>query len=251
MQKHQESGGEGQKREEQENVRDFLSRPQITGIAIAIWVFVLGFFLLRLYIYDHIPTDPERTKVLIESMFSLALGIVVAMQAAIYFRQAKALDAQLKLSNDTFKLLERPSLGVRGASIHTLQPGKRVIVKVEYQNSGHLPARAVASEHGVAVYPKPAKDMCPEFRLELRSGELASRDTVPINAARLAYAMNDRPLTEQEVTDVVNGDQSLLVAGLLYYGSDGQTVPYFVKYYSRYNPDTQQFDICPSHNDAN
>jgi hypothetical protein len=146
MQEHQNSNGDTQKGEEQDDIRDFLSRPQITRIAIAVWVFVLGFFLLRLYIYDHIPTDPERTKVLVESMFSLALGIVIAMQAAIYFRQAKALDAQQKIMQRQhedaglfFRVAQQSYVGVHSIADRDVNPFEKMIL-IKLENTGRVPA---------------------------------------------------------------------------------------------------------------
>jgi hypothetical protein len=96
MQEDQNASKETQEPEQKDRVRDFLSREEITGISIGIWLFAFGFFLLRLYIYDHIPADPDRTTVLIDSMFSLVLAIVVILQSVIYAQQAKFMKQQAK-----------------------------------------------------------------------------------------------------------------------------------------------------------
>jgi hypothetical protein len=140
MQEDKNPGGEAQEGSEQDTVRDFLSRPQITRISIAVWIFIAGFFLLRLYIYDHVPSDPDRTKVLIESMFSLALGIVIAMQAAIYFRQAKILDAQLDIAQKNLIYAHRAYVAVvRGNYLDNFERGFQLVIA----NSGNSPAKNV------------------------------------------------------------------------------------------------------------
>lgn len=148
MEEHPDPKREAEKTDEQDHVRDFLSRPQITRISIAVWVFLIGFFLLRLYIYGHVPSDPERAKILIESIFSLAVGIVVAMQAAIYFRQAKALDAQLEetrkliAQNERFsRINSRAYVFIETAGLEdAISSGKFPLPKIRLKNSGKTPA---------------------------------------------------------------------------------------------------------------
>jgi hypothetical protein len=140
MQQDQDSDNESQEREQKDRVRDSLSRPEITGIAIAFWIFVTSFFLLRLYIYDHVPVDPERTKVLIESMFSLVLAIVVIVQAGIYFKQAKALDKQIKATKEGTIYAQRAYVY---AKIGEVASDDTFDVVLLIENSGNSPANNV------------------------------------------------------------------------------------------------------------
>src|SRR4051812_25938042 len=88
---HADADGNNKQHEHQE---DGIKPPSIT--AICIWAFVAFSFLIWPFLRDHIPDESEYVKVGVESMFSLALVILVAVQTALYLRQAKALDAQLE-----------------------------------------------------------------------------------------------------------------------------------------------------------
>lgn len=114
---------------------------QITGISIAIIVFLLGGFFLWLGIHSYIPDRTESNKLFVESMFSLALVIVVIIQAGIYFRQAKALDAQLELSRNAVKYSEAAYVTVDVAEmLKKLTVGKPILSLVRFVNSGNTPA---------------------------------------------------------------------------------------------------------------
>ena len=153
MQENQNPSDEPQDRNQKDRVRDFFSRPEITGIAIAFWFFVGSFFLLRFYIYSHIPNDPERTKVLIETLFSLVLGIVVIIQAGIYFRQAEfmkqqatTLEGQKEIADrlattalKQFEITDRPWLAVDVVLISPLtftEQGGNVTFLITAKNVG-------------------------------------------------------------------------------------------------------------------
>lgn len=138
MDEYQDSSKETQEGKQQDRVREFLSRPEVTGIAIAIWFFLGGLFLLRLYIYDHIPTDPGRTAVLVESMFSLAIVIVVVVHAVMYLRQAKAMDAQLRVSDTSLVTSNQAYVGIHSIEDHNLSDGRAILMKLE--NIGRVPA---------------------------------------------------------------------------------------------------------------
>ena len=91
----------------------------VTGIAIAFWAFFFGAIALWIVIHDHVADPAKSFEVFIASLFSLAIVIVVIVHAYMYFRQAKALDAQLEVSNRLaitalrqFEITDRPWLGV-------------------------------------------------------------------------------------------------------------------------------------------
>jgi hypothetical protein len=66
-----------------------------TWIAVAstaVLVFIIIVPGLGILIHDRIPDTAKAFEVFVASVFSLALVIVVIIQAGIYFRQAKALD---------------------------------------------------------------------------------------------------------------------------------------------------------------
>lgn len=222
----------------------------VTGTAAAIQIFLITSFFLCLFIRDYV--DPKNVAaVFIESEFSLAIVIVVVVHAIMYYKQAKVMEAQLQITNRTFDLLERPSLGVKDAYIVKMEIGMKIVVVVEYQNGGHLPARSVRALSGTAIMNNPAEGSCPDFRLRLRQDTIESRDCIAINAVRKSHAETNSVATAQDIDDIKTGIRSLVVYGFARYGSDGLTEPYFVEYYARYNRFTDAFEVCSSHNDAN
>lgn len=90
-----------------------------TGIAIAIWVFILAGGLMAYVSAFYVNEHSVRVNFFVGSLFSIAAVIVVVIQAVIYDRQAKALDAQLKISERLattalrqFEITDRPWLAV-------------------------------------------------------------------------------------------------------------------------------------------
>src|SRR5215216_3094965 len=90
-----------------------------TGIAIAIWVFILAGGLMAYVSAFYVNEQSVRVNFFVGSLFSIAAVIVVVIQAVIYDRQAKALDAQLQISERLattalrqFEITDRPWLAV-------------------------------------------------------------------------------------------------------------------------------------------
>lgn len=143
MQEHQGTSKETEESKQEDRVRDLLSRREITGIAIAIWFFLGGFFLLRLYVYDHIPADPGRTTVLIESMFSLAIVIVIVVHAIMYYKQAQEANKQASASTQMIELIVRNECAyIRVGDLKLPQPirNNRLVIEGKFYNGGRTPA---------------------------------------------------------------------------------------------------------------
>src|SRR6185369_1057471 len=66
----------------------------IISLGIIAFLLVIGFWWI--FLGDHIPDHAKRAEVWVQSLLSTAIFIVVAIQACIYFRQAKALDRQVR-----------------------------------------------------------------------------------------------------------------------------------------------------------
>lgn len=113
-----------------------------TGTAIAIWVFVIGGAILWLVIHDNVADAAKGFEVFIASIFSLALVIVVVIQAGIYFRQARALDAQLEVSGDSLVISQQSYVGICSIADRTTPQGDIILIKLE--NIGHVPADEIA-----------------------------------------------------------------------------------------------------------
>jgi hypothetical protein len=65
----------------------------VSHTAIAIWALLIGVGLLWLWISDHVPLA-TRAQVFIESVFSLAIVIVIVVHAVMYYKQASEANKQ-------------------------------------------------------------------------------------------------------------------------------------------------------------
>lgn len=220
------------------------------GAAIAVAICIFGVALIGWAVACWIPLG-QRGQVFAQSALSFAVLVVVAIQAYIYFRQASTLDAQLKISNDTFRLLERPSLGVEVRVIPT-EDKKGHSVRALVKNTGHLPARLTTIIVCGVRGPVGAPDKEAEaeiWPLEPPQGTMISKGIIPISGTATAFAYP--VMTNEEFKLIQMGQQDLYGCVRIDYGMDGKTQPYFLEYYGRFSRHTDAFDILPTHNDAN
>lgn len=121
----------------------------ISSTATAIWIFLIGIFLLWIFLPDYVPDRADRAKVFIESMFSLAIVVVVVVHAMMYFKQAKVMDAQSRISEQLaatalrqYEVTDRPWLAV----------SVRIISPLTFdEQGGHLTFLIVAENVGRSV----------------------------------------------------------------------------------------------------
>jgi hypothetical protein len=117
-----------------------------TGTAVAIWSFLAISFLLWAFVPDYINSDSERVKLLVESVFSVALVIVVVSQTYINLRQARALDVQEGIFRQQTETMQK-ALRVETQPylcIHSIELDHGTnSVYVEIENLGRLPADSI------------------------------------------------------------------------------------------------------------
>lgn len=121
-----------------------IQRPTLA--AICIWVFVFIAVLFWLFLRKQIPVQSEYIKTGIESMFSLALVIVVTVQTYINFRQAKALDIQEKIfrkqseiMGHALRIQTQPYVCVHSITFDQTQYS----IYLEVENLGTVPADSI------------------------------------------------------------------------------------------------------------
>lgn len=94
QQQHTKRSDNNNQHEQQGNKIPPIQRPTVA--AICVWFFIFFSVIFWLFLRRQIPVQSEYIKMAVETMFSLALIILVIVQTVIYFRQADALDAQIK-----------------------------------------------------------------------------------------------------------------------------------------------------------
>jgi hypothetical protein len=112
----------------------------ITGTATAIQIFLITSFFLWLFIRDYVPNNSPT--VFIESIFSLAIVIVVVVHAIMYYKQAQAMDAQLKVSSDALIVGHQAYVGICSIEDRTTPQGDVILITLE--NIGHVPADEIS-----------------------------------------------------------------------------------------------------------
>src|SRR5713226_8488813 len=131
MPENENASGSDDIHSEQSQESPHVSRARLLiSIGIGALVFVLAVVALVVIAVYRVNEHSARIKFGVESFFSLLVLAVVIIQASIYYRQAKALDAQLKISDDTFKLLERPSLGIISVEVLPTKDNEGHAIKV-------------------------------------------------------------------------------------------------------------------------
>lgn len=151
-QRSQDAGNDNQGKDPQTDVKPIWS---ITGTATAIQIFLISLFLLWVFIPDYVPDRSDAAKVFIESLFSLAIVIVVVVHAIMYYKQAKAMDAQvqqseraIKAAEDNVKTVEKTAIYANRAyvvaKIRDVGNAEEFLgFRLRIENSGNTPANKV------------------------------------------------------------------------------------------------------------
>ena len=117
----------------------------VSSTATAIWLFLIGAFLLWIFLPDYIPDRAGRAKIFIESIFSLAIVVVIVVHAVMYYKQARTMHAALLQSEKALKITERAYVGVGSivlTATHSRDIAKRQMqdITLTIENIGRLPA---------------------------------------------------------------------------------------------------------------
>jgi len=173
----------------------------ITGTALAIQVFLIVLFLLGVFIPDYVKDPSDSAQVFIESMFSLAIVIVVVVHAIMYYKQAKAMDAQVQQNERAVRAAEK---GVKTAKKTSIYANRAYVIarikalntidkrldrfyfKLRIENSGNTPANDVRVSYACGLRDKPPCEMIDGqlscdigFDLYKRLGVVAPNDSDP------------------------------------------------------------------------
>ena len=173
----------------------------VSNTATAIWIFLFGVFVLWCFLPDYVPDRANRAMVFIESVFSLAIVVVVVVHAMMYFKQAKAMDAQvnqteraIKAAEDNVKTVEKTSIYANRAYITARikavnpvdQRLNRFYLRLRIENSGNTPANEVRVSYACGLRDKPPCEMVEGqlhcdigFDLYKRLGVVAPNDSDP------------------------------------------------------------------------
>ncbi|HEY6803472.1 MAG TPA: hypothetical protein VI306_07830 [Pyrinomonadaceae bacterium] len=259
MQQDQDSSNTSQETKHQDRVRQFLSRREIHGIAIAVWVFVAGFVVVRLYIYDHISEPAKASEVLIASTFSLAIVIVVVIHAVMYYKQAKEANRQadiaqrsLQVAREALARGNRPSVGLLAVTVEPIEVGKQIHVDITWRNSGSSIAHHCKSLIRIELLwqDKPV----PNFGYQ----GMVSRGALGINAISITPVFSEFDLNEAAWNAIqmggmkgilrVGGQWLFLYARITY--DDGAGRDFFTEFCGRYNPRLKGFETCDVFNEA-
>jgi hypothetical protein len=151
-----ESGPDNRDRNDQQ--ADII--PPATGVALAVIVFLVFGSLTFLAVHHYIPDNAKRAEVFLASMFSLAIVIVVIIQAGIYFKQSKALDAQLRVAGDALIIGNRSLISVSVESnMIEIRP-----IYVYLENVGRVPASDIEISVEMIGFADPKYANYPNFR---------------------------------------------------------------------------------------
>ena len=102
-QRCEDAGNNEERKDAQPEIKPLWS---VTGTSIAIWIFLIVLFFVWIFLPDYVPDRADRAQVFLESMFSLAIVIVVVVHAVMYYKQARAMDAQVQQSERAVKAAE-------------------------------------------------------------------------------------------------------------------------------------------------
>lgn len=164
---------------------------------------------------------------------------------------ARAAERTASITQDTFRLVYRPSLGVDGGEITKFEAGSEIEGSIRFKNSGQTSAKnATVRTH---FRTEPAGDIsqpCPRIITQPLMSGLPSVSQVPIGGYKLANPHSFIKATAEDITRIESGQWWLYVYAIVRY--EGPTGgQYFTSFYARWNPTRHTFDECDSNNEAN
>ena len=184
--------------------------PRRTGIAIAVWVFLLAGGVMAYVSAFYVNEGSVSVNFFVGSLFSIAAVIVVIIQAVIYDRQAKALDAQLeenrrlvaqneravKAAEDNVATVEKTAIyanrayvvaKIRGAGKQWPQ------LRLRIQNTGNTPANNVIVAYDCGLREEPPHTEWPDGGVTYDAG-YTEVERLGLIAPESSYHVIETPL---------------------------------------------------------
>ena len=196
-----ENTGDNNKRENQQvEVKLIWS---VSSTATAIWLFLIGVFFLWIFLPDYVPDRADRAKVFIESIFSLGIVIVVVVHAIMYYKQAKAMDAQVQQSERAIKAAENNVETVEKTAVYANRA--YVVAKIRgagrewpqlrlrIQNTGNTPANNVIVAYACGLREEPPHREWPDGLVSYDIG-YAEVERLGLIAPQSSYHVIETPL---------------------------------------------------------
>jgi hypothetical protein len=186
-------------------------------------------------------TQAETSRQLVEQN-RLAVGAAIS--------QSKAAQASVGISQQTFTLLERPSLGIEGIEEPKIEIGKRAFTRVAIRNYGHIPARNLTVM--ASLFANPVTDInlpCPEPGKVTDIIGLTSRTILSINGVRFAHPVSKGVVEREDITRIKDDKSHWIYVHIR--AEYGERSEYFLEYYGRYNVETKSWEECGTYNRAN
>jgi membrane protein YdbS with pleckstrin-like domain len=113
----------------------------VSYTAIAVWCWLIAVFLVRLWVYDHVPAV-YKAQVFVESILTLAIVDVVVVHAVMYYKQAQEASKQVEIAGKSLVVGSRAYVEVH--SIVSSEATGATIVVIE--NIGKTPATGIEVE---------------------------------------------------------------------------------------------------------
>jgi len=214
-QRGQDAGDNNQRKEHQTKISLIWT---VSSTATAIWIFLLGVFLLWIFLPDYVPDRVDRTKVFIESMFSLAIVVVVVVHAMMYYKQAKEANRQAQSSAQLIEVMvltELPYIRVGDWKPPRICDSKGLHVEARLRNAGRTIAWDVTTgSRGVRIGTEsPTKlPLIPTGEKAWTCyGALDISDSMTIQFKSLPK------LTDEQISGLQSGKISIFVDGVVRY----------------------------------
>jgi hypothetical protein len=189
-------------------------RNKYNSIMISFWSFVLVAAGLVLIVPGYISDRSEAAKVVIESIFSLAIVIIVIGQTHINARQARALDVQeeifhkqSEIMGHALRIQTQPYVCVHSITLDHSQ----YTIYIEVENLGTVPADSIQMDLWFKLERPPDLNLAHQERLEWgRKTELYRGNLRLSSRFRL-----DTWLNTNQFTLITMGQALLTVEGLI------------------------------------
>ena len=171
-------------------------------------------------------------------------------QADAAGKSSIAAERSANIAQQALIIGQRPRITVGAVSLKLVE-GELLEIDLKFVNQGNTPGR----QSTVALTtnfrkPEEISSPCPEPKLGRVVG-LPSKGTIPVNLLQNHPWRSLVPVTATDVAAIKEQRIVLFIWWKIEYSGDWKGGGYFTEYYARYNPTTDRFEVCPTHNDSN
>lgn len=180
--------------------------------------------------------------------WTAALFLATAIMAWVGYKQMQEAQKLTKATQEQIRLEHRARVGIQEINHGIFQVGQPFKIEVKVSNTGRTPALNEKVVWKLVIWPQ-LSDIDNLIKSTNYHTDVSETVTYPSSGGTIMMGTEDN-LTSQQVNSIKTGALTLYYLGTIhYYDIFGEG--HFTNFCGIYSPNTNSFNYCSQHNDAN